>query len=108
MADGFYGLYCEEVQKNERLTEVIKHLKISNLSLENRLKYMEDNHDKIIEDKVISLTIEADHLKSVINNDSTNSGLSTSKTPISKNKRIPNSRTTSNKKKGGQLNPPKK
>lgn len=119
MTDSFYDLYCEEVQKNEILTKEIKHLKKSNLSLENRIKYMEKNHDKIIEDKVtkqvdkvtkafenkvISLTKEVDHLKSVLNNDSTNSGISTSKTPISKNKRIPNSRTTSNKKKGGQLN----
>lgn len=122
MAEGFYDLYCEEVQKNERLTEEIKHLKISNLSLENRIKYIEENHDKIIEDKVskqvdkvtrafedkvISLTIEVDHLKSVLNNDSTNSGLSTAKTSISKNKRIPNSRTASSKKKGGQLKHPK-
>lgn len=52
MIDGFYDLYCEMFKKNERLTGEIKHLKILNLSLEKRIKHMQDNHDKIIEDKV--------------------------------------------------------
>lgn len=42
-------------------------------------------------------------LQSILNNDASNSGISTEKTSINKKKRIPNSRVKSDKKKGGQL-----
>lgn len=117
MSESFYDLYCEEVRKNEILTNENKQLKRMNLSLTNRVIYLEKNQDKIIEtkvnkqitkvteafeNKVVSLEKEVSHLKSVLNNDSSNSGISTSKTPINKEKRIPNSRVKTDKKKGGQ------
>ncbi len=119
MTVSFYDLYCEEVTKNEILSKEIKNLKIENLSLTHRIKYLEQHQDKIIEkkvekqitaikdafeDKISSLEKQVDHMRSILNNDSTNSGIPTSKTPIGKNKRVPNSREKSNKKKGGQLN----
>ena len=126
MADSFYELYCEEVRKNEILVKENTNLKIQVRSLTSRVRYLEENEDKIIErkveakvkaevdkvteafkDKVISLEKTVDHLRSVLNNDSTNSGIPTSKTSISKAKHIPNSRETSGKAVGGQKNHPK-
>lgn len=113
----FYHLYCEEVKENERLRQEVKRLKKVNLSLSNQLDYLRKNQDKIIEakvseavakvtgefeNKVIGLEKQVAHLKSVLNNDSSNSGISTGKTPINKNKRIPNSREKSNRARGGQ------
>ena len=46
---------------------------------------------------------EMEHLKRILNHDSNNCGMPTSKTPIGKQKRIPNSRHESSKSKGGQL-----
>ena len=115
----FYDLYCEEVRKNEILKKENENLKIQNLSLTHRINYLETHQDEIIdrkvrnqiekvkgafEDKVTSLEKQMDHFRSVLNNDSTNSGIPTSMTPIHKNKRVPNSREKSDKKKGGQLN----
>ena len=116
MADSFYELYCEEVRKNEILVKENTNLKIQVRSLTSRVRYLEENEDKIIErkveakvkaevdkvteafkDKVISLEKTVDHLRSVLNNDSTNSGIPTSNTAISKAKHIPNSRETSGK-----------
>lgn len=82
-------------------------------SLKNSLKYYKQNIDNIVKkaaDKVISeitkenekLKEENSNLKRILNNDSNNTGIPTSKTPIGKEKRIPNSRETTNLKKGGQ------
>jgi len=115
---GFYELYCQEVLENEALRKEIKRLKQINQSLTNQLNYLRNNQEKIIEakvndavdkvtrqfeDKVISLEKQVFNLKSILNNDSSNSSIPTSQTPINKKKRIPNSREKSNKKKGGQL-----
>ena len=119
MAADFYDLYCEAIKENEILRKENANLKMQIKSLTNRIAYLEKNQDKIIkksvekqvakiteafEEKVISLEKQVDHLKGILNNDSTNSGLSTSKTPLNKNKHIPNSRVKSDKEKGGQLN----
>lgn len=113
----FYELYCEEVIKNEELTKELKRLKRINLSLTQEINYLRKNQEKIIEtkvnaavekvtqqfeDKVVTLEKQVSHLKSILNNDSSNSGIPTSQTPINKNKRIPNSREKSNRPKGGQ------
>lgn len=78
---------------------------------------MRNNQEKIIEakvndavakvthqfkEKVFSLEKQVSNLKPVLNNDSSNSGIPTSQTPINRKKRIPNSRERSNRKKGGQ------
>ena len=119
MKDTFYDLYCEEVRKNELLMKENKSLKLQVRSLTRRIKYLEEHQDEIIErkvnqqiekvqkafeDKVIGLEKKVSQLKSALNNDSTNSGIPTSKTPINKEKRIPNSREKSGKSKGGQQN----
>ena len=119
MADSFYKLYCEEVEKNEKLMKENKHLKDQVLSLSNQVNYLMDNQDKIIErkvnkqvdkitdafeNKITTLQKKVDSLSSILNNDSTNSGLPTSKTPLNKKKHIPNSREKTDNKKGGQLN----
>lgn len=114
----FYELYCEEVIKNEKLREENRKLKEQVRSLTNQLNYLQKHMDEIIErkvdaavdaatkefeNKVITLENQVLHLKSVLNNDSTNSGIPTSQTPLNKNKKIPNSREKSGKKKGGQI-----
>lgn len=119
MADGFYELYCEEVEKNEKLMKENKQLKGQVRSLSSQVNYLIDNQDKIIERKVnrqmnritdafenriAVLQKKVDGLNSILNNDSTYSGLPTSKTPLNKKKHIPNSREKSGNKKGGQPN----
>ena len=52
MADSFYELYCEEVRKNEILVKENTNLKIQVRSLTSRVRYLEENEDKIIERKV--------------------------------------------------------
>ena len=55
-----------------------------------------------LNNKVSELEREVAHLTALLGLDSTNSGLPTSKTPINKEKVIPNSREKSGKSKGGQ------
>lgn len=119
MADGFYELYCEEVEKNEKLMKENKQLKGQVRSLSSQVNYLIDNQDKIIERKVnrqmnritdvfenriAVLQKKVDGINSILNNDSTNSGLPTSKTPLNRKKHIPNSREKTGNKKGGQPN----
>jgi hypothetical protein len=135
MRNEFYELYCEEVEKNEKLTsklqelEATHHEKISKLqtelkkeraysrSLEIRLNKLEMTMDEIVqkavaqaarktakqyEEKIMKLENQISSLKSTLNNDANNSGIPTSKTPINKDKRIPNTRSKSGKEIGGQ------
>jgi len=62
--------------------------------------------DKIIiekEKEIEALKYQIAHMQSQLDNDASNSGLPTSKTPIGKKKFIPNTREKSDKKKGGQV-----
>lgn len=113
MAESFYDLYCLEVLKNEKLQKELNQVKASNRSLLQRIKYLEDNQDKIVEravdkatkalkEEIADLKKQIEQLRSVLNNDSTNSVLPTSMTPLNKPKLIPNSREKTGKKKGGQ------
>jgi transposase len=58
--------------------------------------------------RISDLTKEVERLKSLLNIDGTNSGLSTSNTPINKKKVIPNSRKKTGRKIGGQFGHVKK
>lgn len=118
MKDSWYELYCAEVEKNEKLEIEIKKAKTFSRSLQQELSYMRKNQDKIIDTAVQKATAtmketlsdmqkKIEQLQSVLNNDSTNSGISTANTSIDKEKRIPNLRTKSQKKKGGQPHHPK-
>lgn len=113
MTESFYDLYCLEVEKNKKLEKELKQVKAHNLSLHNRIKYLEDNQNDIIEkavekathalkEEIIELKKQIEQLRSALNNDSTNSGLPTTLTPLDKEKRIPNSREKTGKLKGGQ------
>lgn len=114
MKDGFYDLYCEEITKNEKLLKKYEFMKASYSSEKRRNDYLEEHMKEMIEkgtiDKITELEKENDalrnevaRLKGILNNDGTNSGIPTSQTPLNKNKRVPNSRVKTGKKKGGQL-----
>lgn len=120
--EGFYDLYCEEVLKNEQLIAENRRLKALNLSLSRRITYLETHQEEIIEKqvkkqlsqvtnqfekKVLHLQNQVEQLKSVLNHDSSNSGIPTSKTAIDHEKRIPNFREKTEKTKGGQPHHPK-
>ena len=104
----------DKLQKeNMRLRELLQHQKDNNESLKKKLRYfekvMEEKIKKSVEAIVNDVLIENEqlkmenaNLKKILNNDSNNSGIPTSKTPINKNKRIPNSRKKSDNPKGGQ------
>lgn len=113
MAESFYDLYCLEVLKNEKLEKELKQVKASNKSLLKRIKYLEQNQDQIVEravdkatrklrEEIVELKKQIEQLRSVLNNDSTNSGIPTSMTPINKQKHIPNSRVKTGNRKGAQ------
>lgn len=113
MAESFYDLYCLEAEKNEKLEKELKIVKSENLSLQNRIRYLEKNQDDIInkavdkatqtlKEEISELKKQIDQLRSVLNNDSTNSGIPTALTPLDKEKNIPNSREKTGKPKGGQ------
>lgn len=117
MKNGFYDLYVEEVEKNDKLSSDFKYLKNENLSLNNRIKYLENTMQSSIqnavdsavsqvsavyEDKIDKLIHKISHLESVLYIDSNNSGTSTSMTAINKQKRIPNTCQVTDRHIGGQ------
>ena len=105
----------DKLQKeNTKLRDLLNAQKGKNKNLQKQIKYME----KTMEEKITKaiekfsyelikenemLKKENEHLKQILNHDSNNSGIPTSKTPIGKEKRIPNSRERTDKLKGGQL-----
>lgn len=111
--DDYYKLELDNIS----LTNEIKYLKYEYKLLESKNKTLQskiDDMNDIIEheknkekEKYQKIIDEKDkeiaRLKSLLNNDGTNCSIPTSKTPINKNKVIPNSRNKSDKTKGGQL-----
>ena len=98
---------------NLKLRELLEHQKENNNNLKSQLRYLEKNMEDKIKKALEAATsdllkenqaLKAENikLKAILNNDSSNSGIPTSKTPIGKEKRIPNSRKESQKSKGGQ------
>lgn len=100
-------------KENLKLKDALALQKENNVALKKNLKYYQKNIDERIS-KAISealkdlllenqkLKEENEHLKRILNHDSSNSGIPTSKTRIGETKRIPNSREKSEKIKGGQ------
>ena len=99
--------------KNKELSKENDYLKYEKKLLEKQYKTLEQKYNKLKETiekneqqkyqaKLDEKDKEIARLKSLLNNDGTNSGISTSKTPINKNKVIPNGRKKSGKKIGGQ------
>ena len=99
----FNNLYVE----NAHLKKVINsNTSKQIIKLENEYKSNINNLNKIIDDKdkeIDALKAEIAKMHSIMNNNSSNSGIPTSKTKISERKYIPNSREKSNKQIGGQI-----
>lgn len=70
-----------------------------NIKVENIENSTKEKYQKIIEEK----DKEIARLKALLNIDGTNAGIPTSMTPLNKKKIIPNTRTKSDKTKGGQI-----
>ena len=113
MSDGFYDLYVEEVEKNEKANKKIAYLSAELLSFKNHSHYLEATMESSIskvsemyEAKIEQLTNKfgdkIHHLEGLLNIDSDNSGIPTSMTPLNKQKRIPNTRKKTENKIGGQ------
>ena len=111
--DNLIKLFYEEKEKGERYEQLYHHFyslyKSSQLALANK----EKNTESRIKDAVDKATADLEKqlrekeaeialLRSQLNNDSSNSGIPTSKTPIGKKKKVPNTRKKTGRKKGGQ------
>ena len=101
-------------KENLKLRDLMAERKEKQKLAEINLKYYKDNIEKIINEAVKKATMELmkelnrvkeenEHLKRILNHNSSNTGIPTSKTKIGEEKRIPNSREKSNKPKGGQI-----
>lgn len=75
------------------------------IEVKNRTRELENDYNNQLNEKdkqIEALKKELAKKQAIIDNDSTNSGLPTSKTPIGKKKYIPNTREKTDKLKGGQ------
>lgn len=110
---GLYKEYELILTENEAIKAEHKILLKEHQILQKELKIKEELETKLktnLQEKVEeieALKKEILRLNGYLNTDGTNSGLPTSKTPLSKKKVIPNSRKKSDKKIGGQLGHPK-
>lgn len=106
--------YDELNKKYNQKSEEYKQLKYEYQLLMSKYKTKEkqlavkiQNIENSIETKYSSILSEKDkeieRLKSLLNMDGTNAGISTSKTPIHKKKIVPNTRIKTGKKIGGQI-----
>ncbi len=88
------------IKKQEQIIE--KEVKQRTEEYEQKL----EEKNKIITEKEKEIEVlksKIAHMASKMNNDSSNSGIPTSKTPLGKKKYIPNTREKSDKKSGGQV-----
>lgn len=84
------------------LEEENDRLRKENEKLRKQVEALQKNGRPDAEAKIKALSDEVARLTAILNNDGTNSGTPTSKTPINKNKHIPNSREKTDLDKGGQ------
>lgn len=101
MADKYYDLYCEEVLKNDKLRERNEQLSKELKGLSQQVKTIEKAVSQVTK-RNMELEAQVSALKSILNNNGNNSGISTSRVSINQSKRIPNTREATNKKIGGQ------
>lgn len=101
------GLY-KEYERLQRENEALKAEHVTSLSV-SRLLHKEIQLRERLEAELTEKTVEIEALKKeilrlsgIVHLDGTNSGISTARTPLFKQKVIPNSRTKSGKKIGGQ------
>ena len=86
-------------QQISDLHSSIRHLKKSKAADKKRFQETLDEKDAVIKELQNRLA----HAEALLNHDSTNTGMPTSRTPLNKNKVIPNSRRSSGKPKGAQI-----
>ena len=96
-----YELLDKKLRTRDKQLEIA----MNNFEINAKAKYQPLLDKK--DEEINELKNEINRLKSMLNLDGTNSGISTSKTPLNKKKVIPNTRVKSGKPKGGQLNHPK-
>jgi hypothetical protein len=100
--------YAVLFEKNNKLSEELRAVNYEYQLLARRFETAERekielaNLNSRLESQLQESIKENERLKALLNTDGTNSGLPTSKTPLSKNKVIPNSREKTDKKIGGQ------
>lgn len=99
-----YRDYENLLKRNEELEATICRLRRIEALCNQELKRNSEYEKKLDEkdNEINALKKEIIRLNGLLGLDSNNSSIPTSKTPIHKNKRIPNSRKESNKKIGGQ------
>lgn len=103
-----YNDYEKLTEQYEDLTEIHRRLKQKLASQNRELKNARETNDRLtaeLKDKdgeIDALKKEVARLTALHDMDSTNSGISTAKTPIHKKKHIPNSRPKSTRSIGGQ------
>lgn len=94
-------------ESNDKLTKENYHLKKAmeqiQRGIEEKVQKAIDKFCKDIMEENKILKEENEKLKRILNHNSDNTGIPTSKTKIGEEKRIPNAREKTNKKKGGQL-----
>lgn len=94
------NLTCEFARMDAE--EENRLLKEENRSLKEQLSAFRKEAEQDAAKKIQALCDEVSRLQAILDNDGTNSGTPTSKTPAGKKKVIPNSRVKSNRKTGGQ------
>jgi len=107
--DRYHDLWDRERTRNmyhdfgrEDLEEENARLKEENEALIKQVEKLEKNGNAESEAKIKALSDAVARLTAILNHDGTNSGTPTSRTPLGKNRHIPNSREKSGKGKGGQ------
>ena len=83
---------AEQKYKGERDIKKLEEYHNYLMELKQQIETLEKNGTPDAEAKIKALSDEVARLTAILNNDGTNSGTSTSKTPIGKEKHIPNSR----------------
>ena len=105
----FHSLYSQQLEENNQLRLENKELQ----KLNSKLQWQNDCYKNVHSDRsataydeareeIRSLNDEIARLRSLLGRNGSEAGIPTSKTPISQKKIIPNSRTVSGRKKGGQ------
>jgi rRNA maturation protein Nop10 len=108
-AKNLYKDYEKIVVKNETLTVENQILKKEHLLLRQEIRLRKKLEETVSEKEkeIEALKKEILRLNGFLNTDGSNSGIPTSKTPLHKNKRIPNAREKSNRHIGGQPGHPR-
>ncbi len=110
----YKSLYEKEQENSYGLYEKIHTLEEKNKSLQWQIDCLEGKVSKQsitakaeAEARIKALSDEVARLTALLNRDGTNTGMPTSRTPLSKKKVIPNSREKTDRPKGGQPGHPK-